>query len=68
MRVEVSPKEAALLTDILETQKKNLLVEIRRTWSGEYKQRLKDQEVLIEHLLAELAHERSWKQWAQEPF
>ncbi len=68
MRIEVSPKEAALLADMLETQKRNLLVEIRRTWSGEYKQRLKNQEVLVEHLISELAHEGRWKQWAKEPF
>ncbi len=54
MRIELSPEEAGLLAGILESHRKNLLVEIRHTWSGEYKQRLKDEETLIERVLSEL--------------
>ncbi len=54
MRIELSQEEAGLLAGILETHKKSLLVEIRHTWSGEYKQRLRQEETLIERMLAEL--------------
>ncbi len=54
MRIELSPEETGLLAGILESHRKNLLVEIRHTWSGEYKQRLKDEESLIERVLSEL--------------
>lgn len=54
MQVEVSPQECFLLVEILQSYRSDLVAEIVRTDSVTYRRELKDEESVVDQILARL--------------
>jgi hypothetical protein len=54
MQVEVSPRECFLLVEILQSYRGDLAAEILRTDSVTYRKELKDEESVLDQILARL--------------
>ena len=55
MQIEVSKEEKALLREVAEDALKELKVEIRRTSTHEYRDRLKEREELLGEIVVRLS-------------
>jgi hypothetical protein len=54
MQLEVSPQECFLLVEILQSYRSDLAAEILRTDSTTYRKELKDEESVVDQILARL--------------